>query len=486
MKELAILLVAAGLLAGCAQETLRPDSRKETPKTDAPPATALLPANGVTSGSPESIRFAVGWSQNNNPTAAAVEATKAALAHLGCPAKAVVFYTYFQDPAFQPDESTQATACKADLAAEDKVAETVNQACDGVPNLGCRARPLVNGGTLQQNAVGVLAVGGKLCAAATAQTEIQDDRLATGKAIGEALKGVKDLKLVLALAEMRLSFETKEGVSVEDFIKGVLDAAPAELTLFGGNSMPDKMPAELHGKQFFNGKALKGHVVALGLGGPFGLFGNHTNEFTPSTRTAEVTEVKGKWVVKLDGKPAEQVYRELTGMKADDKLTSDWLHPVGVDLGGGKCYTRMILNWVNGGKDKDGKAADAPDGSLAFVAPLAAGSKVYCLSCQMKAGPIIESAKAGISESVAAARKAGDKPALALLSNCCARGMRLRTFTKGGQDEVRQAILPALGGNVPVFGFYAWGELGRIQGRYQGMTHQYQQHTFVSAVVGVK
>jgi hypothetical protein len=87
---------------------------------------------------------------------------------------------------------------------------------------------------------------------------------------------------------------------------------------------------------------------------------------------------------------------------------------------------------------------------------------------------------------VAAARKAGDKPALALLSNCCARGMRLRTFTKGGQDEVRQAILPALGGNVPVFGFYAWGELGRIQGRYQGMTHQYQQHTFVSAVVGVK
>ena len=62
----------------------------------------------------------------------------------------------------------------------------------------------------------------------------------------------------------------------------------------------------------------------------------------------------------------------------------------------------------------------------------------------------------------------------------------LRTFTKGGQDEVQQAILPALGGNVPVFGFYAWGELGRIQGRYQGMTHQYQQHTFVSAVVGVK
>lgn len=494
MKKLLVLLVAAGLLVGCnndqAKMSKAPNQPKEKtavsdecgccPKPDAP-------ANAVASGSADTIRFAVGWSQKADPAAAADEAVKAALACLKAPAKAIVFYTYFQDPAFKPDESSQATACKADIQAEDKVAATVQQAAAGIPNIGCRARPLVNGGTLLQNAVGVLAVGGEKCDAKVIQAEIQDDRLATGKAVGEALKGVKDLKLVLALAEMRLSFETKDGVSVEDFIKGVLGATPQGTTLFGGNSMPDDMAAQgLAGKQFINGKALKGHVVALGLGGPAEVFGNHANEFSPSAKTAEVTEVEGKWVIKLDGKPAEQVYRELTGMKADDKLSSDWLHPIGVDLGNGKSYTRMILNWSKGGKDKDGKPIDVPDGSLMFVAPVVKGTEVFCLACQQKPEPILASAKATTAESVEAARQAGTKPALALLSNCCARGMRLRTFTKGGDDEVKQAILPALGEGVPVFGFYAWGELGQIKGKYQDMNHQYQQHTFVSALIGLK
>ena len=75
---------------------------------------------------------------------------------------------------------------------------------------------------------------------------------------------------------------------------------------------------------------------------------------------------------------------------------------------------------------------------------------------------------------------------LAMVSNCCARGMRLRTYREGNDDEVIEAILPALKTEVPVFGFYAWGELGQIKGSYEGLKHQYQQHTFVSALVGVK
>ena len=468
MRKLALLAMAGVFLAGC-------PAREEMKMSDA-----------VTSGSPDTIQFAVAWAQYDSPEAAAKEATTAALAAVGGQAKAVVFYTYYQDRTFVPDEASQATACKADIAAEDKVARIVNEVCGTVPNLGCRARPLTNGGTLLKNAVAVLAVGGREASVATAKVQIQDDRLATGKAIAGAMKGVKDLKLILALAEMRLSFETKPGVSVEDFIKGVLGGALEGTMLFGGNSMPDKMPAELHGKQFFNGEALKGHVVALGVGGPVRMFGKHANEFTPSAKTAEVTAVKGKWVVALDGKPAEGVYREMTGMAAGDELTSDWLHPIGVDLGGGRNYTRMILNWVKAGKDKDAKAADAPDGSLMFVAPVAKNTKVFCLACREKPGPIVASAKSAVSESVAAAKSAGAAPALCLLSNCCARGMRLRTFTTEGNDEITEAVLPALGQGVPIFGFYAWGELGRIQGQYQGMTHQYQQHTFVTALAGIE
>jgi len=452
-------------------------------------AMLVVGCNAVSSGSGETIKFAVAWSTKTDGAAAGREAAESAIKAVGGKAKAVVFYTYYQDPKFTPDEKSQATACKADVAAEQAVAKAVNEACAGAPNIGCRARPLTNGGTLLKNAVAVLAIAGEQAFVAAAAVPIQDDRLATGKAVAQAVKGVKDLKLILALAEMRLSFETKEGVSVEDFIRGVLGGVPQGTTLFGGNSMPDDMASAsgLAGRQFFNGKALKGHVVALGIGGPVASFGNHANEFAPSAKTAEVTEVKGKWVVKLDGKPAEEVYREMTGMKADDKLSNDWMHPIGVDLGGGKNYTRMILNWAKGGKDREGKATDAPDGSLMFVAPVVKGTKVFCLACRQKPEPIVASAKIAIGESVAAAKAAGVAPGLCLISDCCARGMRLRTFGgMGTNDEIKEAVLPALGRGVPIFGFYAWGELGRIQGQYEGMKHQYQQHTFVSTLVGIK
>ncbi|MDP6634024.1 MAG: FIST C-terminal domain-containing protein [Phycisphaerae bacterium] len=481
MKKLVLLVTAGMLVAGC--DALKVNLAKKDCD-----AKGVKMTDVATSGSPDTIQFAVAWSSCSEGAGSAAEkAATAALGAIDGKAKAVAFYTYYQDPDFKPDESSQATACKADLKAEDLVATTVNKVCAGVPNIGCRARCLTNGGTLLKDAVAVLAIGGKQASAAVGKVAIDDDRLATGKGVAAIVKDVKNLKVILALAEMRLSFETKEGVSVEDFIKGALTGAPKGTTLFGGNSMPDDMASAggLAGKQFINGQALKGHVVTLGIGGPIANFGNHANEFTPSSKTAEVTKTNGKWIVELDGKPAETVYRTMTGMKAEDELTSDFLHPIGVDLGNGKNYTRMILNWVKDGKDKDDKAVDAPDGSLAFVAPVVKGTKVFCLACQKKPEPIVASAKAAVTESVAAAKAASTEPSLLMMSNCCARGMRLRTFRDGNDDEIKEAVLPALGKGVPIFGFYAWGELGRIQGDYQGMNHQYQQHTFVSNMVGI-
>jgi hypothetical protein len=79
---------------------------------------------------------------------------------------------------------------------------------------------------------------------------------------------------------MRLSFETKENVSVEDFIKGIIEHTPKGTSVFGGNSMPDGMQtSDLSGAQFFNGERLKGHIVAMGIGAPIKVIGNHTNEF---------------------------------------------------------------------------------------------------------------------------------------------------------------------------------------------------------------
>jgi len=483
------------LPAGCKDTTPAPGLEPAVENSAADAAdtsqedTTLGGKQVVASGAADTARFAVAWSTAADPAAAGKQAAQAAIEALGCPAKAVVFYTYYQDPDFVPDEANQATACKADVPAEQAVAKAVDEACGNVPNVGCRARCLTNGGTLLRNAVAVLAAGGEQISAATCAVEIQDDRLACGKAVAEALKGVEDLKLVIALAEMRLSFEAKQGVSVEDFIRGVLENAPKDATLFGGNSMPDDMQAAagLAGAQFKDGRAINGHVVALGIGGPINAFANHTNEFKVPGETVTVTETKDKWIITLDDEPAEKVYRRVRGMKDDEQLTSDWQHPIGVVVAEGKQYVRMILNWVDAdGKDKDGKQVEQPPGSLCFIAPVVKGSKVKILGGGDDPAAIVAAARQGIEEAVAETKAAGRQPALCLLSDCCARGMRLRTFGQKTDDEVTQAILPAMGDEIPLFGFYAWGELGRIKGRYEGLSHQYQQHTFVSTLVGIK
>lgn len=479
MKPLALAMAAAGLLVGCR------DSRTTTPGEGRPQTMS----NAATSGSAQTIRFATAWSTHADPAEAGRQAAGAAIDALGCPARGIVFFTYYETADF--DNQGDQSRVSPDPVAEQEVAEAVAKCAAGVPNIGGRARALTSGGTLLKNAVSVLAIGGRQASCKTAVADLPtDNRRGPGEKIAAAIKDVKDLKMVISLSNTDLSFGAGEGVSVEDYIRAILAGTNKGVTLFGGNTMPsgDALSANrLKRSQYCDGKGYERHVVAMGIGGPIEVFSNHANEFRPSAETVAVTETRGNWIVKLDGEPAEAVYRRLRGMKDDEKLTSDWQHPIGVVIGGEKVYLRMILGWVpEQGKDDKGNDVNVPVGSLRFVSPVVKGTKIKCLSGGDDAKAIVASARAAMSDSAAEARAAGVGPALALVSNCCARGMRLRTFRKGGDDEVVEAIIPAVGENVPIFGFYAWGELGQIKGAYQGLKHQYQQHTFVSALVGIR
>ena len=492
MKHLALFAVIGILLAGCQRAPEKPEKKEKKPtkieKVKPPPAEEKKMTNVVTSGSPDTIKFAVAWSTKADPAEAGAEAATSAIDALGCDARGIVFFTYYQDKDFKPKKESEV---KPDPAAEQAVANAVAKAAGQVPNIGGRARPLTNGGTLLKNAVSVLAIGGKQAACKTASASLpKDDRKGPGQKIAAALKDVKGLKVVISLSNPNLSFGAAEGVNVEDYIRAITAGTPDGVALFGGNTMPfggDPQHPKVENAQYISGKGYANHVVAMGVGGPIEIFFNHTNEFKPSAKTATVTKADGKWVVTLDDKPAADVYRELRGMKTEEKFTSDWQHPIGVVVAPDKVYLRMILDWIGAdGKDSGGKASTVPAGSLRFVSPVVQGTKVKCLAGGDDARAIVASASEGIKESVAAAKAAKAAPALAMISNCCARGMRLRTFRKGNDDEVPEAILPALKTAVPVFGFYAWGELGQIRGEYQGLKHQYQQHTFVSALVGIK
>jgi len=444
------------------------------------------------SGDAKTVAFAVAWCTSADPAAAAEAAAKEALDQLGCPAKGLVFYEYYPKTIKttvknDKGETKETEKQVPDPAKDKRILPAIRGAAGSVPVIGCRARSLVTGGTMLENTVAVLAIGGEAVSCKVAKARLAKDRQDVGSVIAEALKDVNDLKIVLALSEMNLSFDTTPGISVEDFIRGILDTTGKGVTLFGGNCMPNDYPDDKGGVQFLDDEMLTGHVVAMGIGGPLAVHANHTNEFIASQETVAVTEADDKWVYKFDDKPAAEAYRQIRGMTPDEAFTSDGKHPIGVVVAPGKVYLRMILDWIDAeGKDREGNASTHPPGSLQFVAAVPVGTKVKILRGGDDPQAILDSAKEGIVQSIAQAGAA--KPLLALLSDCCARGGRLREFRKADECEIRQAILPALGpqNRLPIFGFYAWGELGPIAGEFGGLPCMYQQHTFVSAVITEK
>ncbi|MHC4401119.1 MAG: FIST signal transduction protein [Planctomycetota bacterium] len=474
MRKLSVLsaAVVVASLVGCQGEQPssddRPadssasDERSGSSTSDTPTGPGVGPAK------PKAVAFAVASCTDDDPATAAQTAAAEAVDKLGLPAKGLVFYEYFPKTVKDAEGSDKQVP---DLEKEKAVLPALRAVASSMPVIGCRARSLVSDGTKLANTVAVLAIGGENITLKTAKAELVADRRAVGTLLAAQLKEVEDLKLVVALSEMNLSFDTTEGVSVEDFIHGVLGTAGDDVVLFGGNCMPNDYETDKSGVQFFDDETLTGHVVAAGIGGPIAVCANHTNEFSPSQETLTVTKAEDKWIHQFDGKPAADVYRQIRGMKPDQEFTSDWQHAIGVIVGDDKVYLRMVLE-----EDKEKK-------SLRFVAAVPEGTKVKVLQGGDDADAILSSAAQGIEESLQKAGKA--RPLLALLSNCCARGMRLREFRKADECEIRGAIAGALGPyrQMPIFGFYAWGELGPIAGPFDGLSCMYQQHTFVSAVV---
>jgi hypothetical protein len=471
------------LLTLCLSACQADSSPTESAAVDVPGATRL--DNAMASGRVDSVRFATGWARGEDASAVAHQAYQAAAEALDCDPKGVVFFCYFEKPGVELGPTETAP----DLPREKAAARTIAQLAGQRPNIGARARPLVAGGTKLRNAVGVLMIGGAKAQCDDALIElVPDERYKPGVAIAEQLQEVDDLRLVFSLSEASLSFGAAEGTSVEDYIRAVMEHTPKNVVLFGGNNMgykPEGSDRNVAG-QYYRGKPLSEHIVAMGVGGPIRVIANHVNEFQASQQTVTVTDRRDKWVVSFNDQPAAEVYRRLRGMEPGEPFTRDWQHPVGVVVAPDKVYLRMILDWVDEqGKNAAGEQTDLPPGSLRFVSPIVEGTKVRILKGGDDARAIVASAADGFAQSLREARSIGAQPLLALTANCCARGMRLRTFRQGNDDEVPEAIMPILGNQVPLFGFYAYGELGPIRGPYQGLDHQYQQHTFVSALLAL-
>jgi hypothetical protein len=319
---------------------------------------------------------------------------------------------------------------------------------------------------------------------------ILDDRRKTGKLLGGMMSNVKDLKTVFVLSEMRLNFEPFEGIVPEDFIHGLQQAIPKGTVVIGGNGMnnPDHFKGEgLESAQFFNGKPLEGYVVAMGVGGKLKVLLGRAHEFVPSEESVTATRTAEKWILSLNDRPAARVYREIRGMSDEEKFTSDWMHPVGIEMPSNELYLQMILNWADlFGRDKDGRKSNLPPGSLRLASKLEKGTPLRVLRGGDSADAIVSSAHRCVRNLLKVADDEELVPQLLFVSSCCMRGMRLRAYRRGEIEETRDGIIKAMGEDpFPMFGFYAFGEIGPLGGKYKGLSTRFQQNMFLAALIAI-
>ena len=434
--------------------------------------------------------FSTGQSTRPNAGAAAREATRRAIAGLqGKPLQGVVFTVFYPR-----DPSSSVAGALPDRAAEEAAARAVANVVGVIPNVGLRARGMTQAGTALRGGVSVLAIGGSGVECRAISTPIFRNRHRTGKRLASELTRLDGVQLAICLSEMSLNFETGDDIDPDAFLKGLFQNLPASTVVWGGNAMndPSLSPSRgLAGRQFFRGAPVNGRVVAMGVSGAMTMVSSVSHEFRSAGPPVHVTGVQGEWVTTLNKKPALSVYLRAIGEQSPGVLSSDWGHGVAVCLRGrGKRqHVQMMEDWIDADQcDRQGRPQDLPAGAIRFSQPIPLRTVVQPIVGGDSATAILRSANQAIVSGTDQIRRQGKTPALVLLANCCTRGMRLRELTTSGADPIRQGILPTQrrGQPLPVFGFYTFGGIGPIGGTYKHTDHQFQQHTLITTVVGVK
>jgi hypothetical protein len=268
-----------------------------------------------------------------------------------------------------------------------------------------------------------------------------DPRTAGRSAAAEALLGVGRDRSHTAL----LLFVDSESGDQAEVVAGVYDIAGGRIPLAGGAAGSETQTRA----QFADGEALSGGVVAVALVSrtPIGIGIAHG--CVPRGAPSIVTRSRGRTVLQLDGRPAEDVYLEKLGLGGAPMSDAEFeaiamSHPLAQpELRG---YARP--RYVRG---------RAPGGGLVCATSIEANAAIDV--CEHEPEAIVHSAAAAVDDAVGQL----SAPAEAVvLFDCAARSGRFGNPLASREIE---SIVTSFGDSPPALaGAYTRGEIGRIRG----------------------
>lgn len=249
-------------------------------------------------------------------------------------------------------------------------------------------------------------------------------------------------------------------------VEGAQSILGTNIPLIGGSVGDDYLFKKTY--EYYEGKVLSDTVVGIGVYGDFAYGFGIKHGWEPVGLPLKVTKADGVKLQEINGKPALKVYEDYFGKEAVELVKEPlarmaYTYPLGVTVeGSDELLIRDPV--IANEKGEISMAAAIPEGT---TIRLMIGDRDKAIAAAKEAA------------GVALQQLNGAKPKFILMFNCMARNKLLGVRCHEENNEVSQVI----GKDVPMAGFYTYGEQGPLLGK-KGTPAYFHNETMTLLVVG--
>ncbi|MDI6592132.1 MAG: FIST N-terminal domain-containing protein [Patescibacteria group bacterium] len=370
------------------------------------------------------IKAGVGRSNNPDPIKAGAEAAEEALSQTDNKADLmIVFSTVAYD--------------------QKKMLEGVRSVSKKIPLVGCSdSGEITTEGPVSKH-VAVMALNTDIQFTIGVGKGTDKDSFKAGKEAAEEVK--KKAKEPISLFLMFLDGLAENGAAA---VRGVQEVFGKNFPIMGGSAGDDFLFKKTY--EYCNDQVLTNAMIGIGLSGKFSFGVGVKHGWEPIGLPMKVTKARGGKLIEVNNRPALSIYEDYFGKKAEELIKEPiarmaYTYPLGMSVEGSP--ELLIRDVVIANKK----------GEITCAAEISEGSEIRL----MLGGPdkAIQAAKEAAEGALAQLKEA--KPKAIFVFDCMARNKLLGPRI----GEEIEAIQNVLGKEVPLIGFYTYGEQAPLGGK---------------------
>lgn len=251
-----------------------------------------------------------------------------------------------------------------------------------------------------------------------------------------------------------------------EIVRGAQSVLGENFPIIGGSAGDDYLFKQTW--QYHNGAVLTDSVIGIGFSGKFSFGFGIRHGWEPIGLPMKVTKAEGAALKEVDGKPALEIYSEYFGKAAAELIREPiarmaYTYPLGMSVAGSDEF--LIRDPVIANeKGEIAMAAEIPEGA---TVRLMFGDRDKAIVAAREAA------------SVARSQLEGRAPRAIFMFNCMARNRLLGVHC----HEENETVQSVIGKDVPMAGFYTYGEQGPLLGK-KGTKAYFHNETMTLMVLG--